>query len=81
MSHKLRALLDWCVSLTLKPSAHTEADILGLRKHGWTDAEISAACFVTSYFNFINRVADGLGVDHDANMDLHAPLPPCPWTA
>jgi hypothetical protein len=26
-------------------------------------------------------VADGLGVDHDANMDLHAPLPPCPWTA
>jgi len=81
MSDKLRALLDWSVTLTLRPAACTEADVVKLRCVGWTDPQISAACFVVSYFNFINRVADGLGVDQDASMQNAPPLPPCPWTA
>ena len=81
MDDKLRGLLHWCVSLTLRPATHTEADVLHLRHLGWSDPEISAACFVTSYFNFINRVADGLGVELDSWMRDLAPLPPCPWTA
>ena len=40
-----------------------QANLDALRELGWTDPEISAAAFVCSYFNFINRVADGLGVD------------------
>jgi alkylhydroperoxidase family enzyme len=81
MDDKLRGLLDWCVSLTLRPASHTEADVLHLRQLGWADPEISAACFVTSYFNFINRVADGLGVDLEHAMEEMPALPPCPWTA
>jgi alkylhydroperoxidase family enzyme len=81
MEDKLRALLDWCVKLTLSPGKHTESDVVLLRQAGWTDEEISAACFVASYFNFINRVADGLGVDIDTAMAEHEPLPPCPWIA
>jgi len=80
MTDKLRGLLDWVVALTLKPSLSTESDIDSLRLLGWTDNEISAACFVASYFNFINRVADGLGVDHEPSMENLPPLPPCPWT-
>lgn len=81
MEDKLRALIDWCVKLTLTPAKHSEADVKHLRSHGWTDEEISATCFVASYFNFINRVADGLGVDIDTAMAEHDPLPPCPWVS
>lgn len=80
MSEKLRGLLDWVVGLTLRPSERTEEDIQGLNQLGWSDAEISAACFVASYFNFINRVADGLGVDLDPFMAEKNPLSLCPWT-
>ena len=80
MSEKLRALLDWVVNLTLAPGRRTKSDVEHLQRLGWSDEEISAACFVASYFNFINRVADGLGVDVDAFMQEKMPLPPCPWS-
>lgn len=72
-------LLDWCVKLTRAPASCTESDVQTLRDKGWSDTEISAAAFVCSYFNFINRVADGLGVDLEAWMLERAPLGPCPW--
>ena len=75
----VRELLDWCVKLTRAPATCTQDDIVELREAGLTDAEISAAAMVCSYFNFINRVADGLGVDHEDWMDERAPLGPCPW--
>jgi len=75
----VRALLDWCVQLTRAPATLTEAHVSGLRDQGWSDAEVSAAAFVCSYFNFINRVADGLGVDLEDWMQDHPPLGPCPW--
>jgi len=40
-----------------------EADVDALRGAGWSDEEIHDACQVVAYFNFINRIADGLGVD------------------
>jgi alkylhydroperoxidase family enzyme len=73
------ALLDWCVRLTRQPASCTEADVQALRTSGWSDEEISAAGFVCSYFNFINRVADGLGVDLEAWMKDRPALGPCPW--
>jgi alkylhydroperoxidase family enzyme len=73
------ALLDWCVQLTRSPASLTEADVTSLRGHGWTDEEISAAGFVCSYFNFINRVADGFGVDLEPWMHEAPPLGQCPW--
>ena len=81
MEERLRALLDWVVKLTIKPSACTEDDIVGLRALGWSDDDLSAACFTASYFNFINRVAEGLGVDPDPHMENCPPLDPCPWVA
>ena len=79
MEARLRELLDWVVTLTVKPGACTEAHISRLRELGWSDEELSAACFCASYFNFINRVADGLGVDPDPHMENCPPLGPCPW--
>ena len=79
ISPATRSLLDWCVKLTRAPATCTEEDICALRAADFTDAQISAAAMVCSYFNFINRVADGLGVDHEDWMDERAPLGPCPW--
>ena len=39
------------------------ADIAALRESGWGDEDIHDAAQVVSYFNYINRIADSLGVD------------------
>lgn len=58
-----RALCDHAVKLTRAPSELTQADIAGLREAGFDDRAIHDATQVISYFNYINRIADGLGVD------------------
>jgi alkylhydroperoxidase family enzyme len=40
-------------------------DVDALRAHGWKDPAIHDAIQVVSYFNYINRVADGVGVDDE----------------
>ena len=41
----------------------TESDVVGLRAAGIPDAGIHDAAAITAYFNFVNRVAQGLGVE------------------
>jgi uncharacterized protein YciW len=43
-------------------------DVEALRKHGLTDRDILDAVEVISYFNYINRVADALGIDPEPEM-------------
>ena len=63
-----RALCDYAVKLTLTPGRCDESDVERLRAHGFDDAQITLAAQVISYFNYINRIADGLGVDPEASM-------------
>ncbi len=63
-----RALCDFAVRLTLAPGEMAADDVQGLRRHGFDDAAITIAVQVISYFNYINRIADGLGVDDEAWM-------------
>lgn len=63
-----RALLDYAVKLTRSPHEMTQNDIIFLREAGWSDAAIHDAVQVISYFNYINRVADGLHVDLEPEM-------------
>ena len=46
----------------------TEKDVHVLRGHGFDNAAITVAVQVIGYFNYINRVADGLGVDDEPGM-------------
>ena len=39
-----------------------------LRKVGWSDRTIHDAVQVIAYFNYINRVADALGVEMEADQ-------------
>lgn len=63
LAPELRALGDYALKLTLAPASMGPEDVEALRGFGYSDEQILAANLVTSYFNFINRVADGLGVD------------------
>ncbi len=63
-----RALCDFAVKLTLAPAAMGETDIASLRAHGFDDEAITVATQVIAYFNYINRIADGLGVEPEAWM-------------
>lgn len=58
-----RALLAYAEQLTREPSAATEGALEELRRHGFADADLHDAVQIISYFNYINRIADGLGVD------------------
>ncbi len=51
--------------MTLAPGTVTEKDVDNLRSHGFDDAAITIAVQVIGYFNYINRVADALGVDDE----------------
>jgi uncharacterized peroxidase-related enzyme len=62
------ALLDFAVALTRSPSRLRKDDVDALRRHGLTDEQVVDAVHCISYFNFINRVLDGLGVDPEASM-------------
>jgi uncharacterized peroxidase-related enzyme len=62
------ALLDFAVKLSKSPSESRKDDLDALRRHGLTDEQIVDAVHCISYFNFINRVLDGLGVDPELSM-------------
>ena len=51
--------------MTREPSSPTAADVRGLREIGLTDAAIHDAIQVIAYFNYINRIADAVGVDDE----------------
>ena len=44
------------------PERLTSADVESLRQAGLADADILAVAEVTSYYAYVNRIADGLGV-------------------
>ena len=56
-------MLDYAVKLTRTPESMERSDTDALRPHGFDDRAIHDICAVTSYFAFVNRIADGLGVE------------------
>jgi alkylhydroperoxidase family enzyme len=55
--------------VTRVPAALTGRHLETLRLHGLTDCDILDAVQVISYFNYINRVADALGIDPELEME------------
>ena len=55
------------MKLTREPTEMQESDVQRLRDLGLTDEEILSVVGITCLFNFMNRLADGLGVDIDAD--------------
>lgn len=55
-------MLDFVVLITQQPSAATAADLAELRRVGFDDRGILQITLIAAWFNYINRVADALGV-------------------
>ncbi len=66
----LRLMLDWTARITRTPAACSKRDIAELQNAGWSDAAIHDAAQVVAYFNYINRIADALGVKEEPGMRL-----------
>jgi len=56
-------MLEYVVKLTRTPSEVNPEDINLLRNSGFSDEDILNINLITSYFNFANRIASGLGVE------------------
>ena len=54
--------------LTIYPTNITEDDLDKLRSAGWDDGEILELNQVTSYFNYVNRMVLGLGINTDGDI-------------
>ena len=57
-----RAMLDFAVKLTRAPWKHTRDDVERLRAAGFDDTAVLQITLIAAYFNYINRIADALGV-------------------
>jgi alkylhydroperoxidase family enzyme len=55
-------MLSYVEKLTRTPGEMVEADVLALRNAGLTDRDILDICTTTAYYAYVNRIADGLGV-------------------
>ena len=58
-----RAIVDYAAKLTRDPGAMRKTDLEPLRDAGLEDDAILWLAEVVAYFNYVNRIADGLGVE------------------
>ncbi len=63
LDDRKRAMVDHAVKLTETPHAVDEDDIQKLRAAGFDDVDISDINSVCAYFNMLNRISSGLGVE------------------
>ncbi len=85
LDDQTRGMLDFAVKLTKDPSSNKKADVERLRGLGLTDQQILSTVLITCCFNFMTRLADGLGVEiqehrfEDAKRWMSADVQAMPW--
>jgi len=60
-----RVMVDYVVKLTKDATKVSPADHARLREQGFDDTGILQITLIASWFNYINRVADSLGVGRE----------------
>ncbi len=65
ISEQDRAMLEHVVKLTKDATKCSRADIQKLRDAGFDDRGILQITLIAAWFNYINKVADALGVGRD----------------
>jgi hypothetical protein len=56
-------MLDYAEQLTLNPSCIGQADVDALKVQGWSEPDITNIVHIVGMFNYLVRLADGLGLD------------------
>ena len=65
LSDREKIMLEYVEKLTRDPASVWRDDIENLRAAGFDDTAILQVNLIASWFNYINRVADGLGVGRE----------------
>jgi uncharacterized peroxidase-related enzyme len=65
ISERDRAMLDYAAQITRDATRISPADHERLREFDFDDRAILQITLIASWFNYINRVADALGVGRD----------------
>jgi len=65
ISEQERVMLDYVAQLTRDATRISREDHARLREVGFDDKGILQITLIASWFNYINRVADALGVGRD----------------
>ncbi len=63
LSVRCFAMLSYAEKLTVDPGSVNEHDLENMHIHGLDDTDILNINLIVSYFNFVNRLANGLGVE------------------
>lgn len=69
LSDRERAMLDYAAKLTRTPGEMAAGDAGKLRAAGFEDRAIHDICAITAYYAFVNRIADGLGVEIESHVE------------
>ncbi len=65
LTERERAMVEYAEALTRQPSTVGEHRVEAMREAGLSDEDVLAVNLVVAYFNFVNRIAEGLGVEVD----------------
>jgi len=61
-------MIDFALKLTREPSSVTQREIESLRRDGFSKEQVVDIVLIACTFNFMDRLADGLGVELDPQM-------------
>ena len=63
-------MLEFVEKLTLYPWLVVDSDIRGLKNAGFSDQEVLHIVLGCSHFNYLNRIADGVGIQFEYQTSL-----------
>jgi uncharacterized peroxidase-related enzyme len=63
-----KTMIDFALKLTRAPSTVERADLEQLKRTGFSEEQVVDIVLITCTFNFMDRLADGLGVELDTRM-------------
>ena len=63
-----KAMIDFALKLTRAPSTVKKEDGEFLQQYGFSEEQVVDSVLITCTFNFMDRLADGLGVELDPQM-------------
>jgi alkylhydroperoxidase family enzyme len=65
------AIIAYSTKLTRFPETLVQDDVVALRSHGLNDRAILEINLAVAYMNFVNRIASGLGVELELDLQTY----------